>query len=135
MKDVFLDLLLIVATLSALAVLALPIFFVYLFISRTLYERKMVRKADEVRLREATILRLELDDHGLAGHVVDLLSGAITDLDQGDHVAAQKKLAALTGAQGYSKVASEVVEEEAPLVQLPVIMPIPARERGQDANL
>lgn len=134
MKDVFLDILLGMAMVSALAVASLPAFGVYWFISKLCYERKMVRKADELRLLEAAVLRLDLDDHGLAGLLMKLDSGEIKDLDQGDHVAAQKKLAALTGAQGYSKVASEVVEEEAPLVQIPDIVPVPLG-KPKDADL
>ena len=132
--DTFWDLFFFIGQVSLLAVAAVPLFLVILGIYLVIYRKWRVWQADQVKLREATFLRLELDAHGLGGHVVDLLSGAITDLDQGPHVAAQKKLASLTGAQGYSAVATQVVEDEAPMVRIPPITLVPAQQdnKGDD---
>jgi hypothetical protein len=66
---------------------------------------------------------------------VNLITGELHCLDDGEWVPAAHKLASLTGAQGYSAVASEVVEEEAPMVQLPALVSTRDLQAPKDADL
>ena len=125
-----------IGKVSLLAVAAFPLFLVGLAIYVIVYRKWRVWQADELTRLEAAWLQLSMDPHGLTGTAINLLTGAIHDMDNSEWAAAAHKLAALSGAQGYSRVASEVVEEEAPMVELPSILPMPTQGGyNKDADL
>jgi len=130
----FWDIFLFIGKISLLAVASVPLLLVLLGIYLIVYRKWRVWQADQVALLREMWYQLPMDPHGLTGTTIHLLTGAIHDMDQGEWADAAHKLAALSGAQGYSAVATQVVEEEAPMVQLPSIMPIP-QHSGKDADL
>jgi hypothetical protein len=133
--DTFWTIFFFIGKVSLLAAAAFPLFLVGLAIYVIIYRKWRVWQADElVRLGEMW-RQLPLDSHGLTGVYVHLLTGAIHDMDQGDWADAAHKLAALSGAQGYSAVATQVVEEEAPMVQLPSMISTQDLQGPKDADL
>jgi len=125
MDSTFWTIFLFIGKISLLAVALFPLFLVGLAIYIIVYRKWRVWQADEiVRLREMWY-QLPMDSHGLTGTTIHLLTGAIHDMDQGEWADAAHKLAALSGAHGHSATATKVVEEEAPMVQLPSITPMP----------
>jgi len=131
----FWDIFLFIGKISLLAMASFPLFLVGLIIYVIVYRKWRVWQADQVALLREMWYQLPMDPHGLTGTTIHLRTGAIHDMDQGEWADAAHKLAALSGAQGYSAVATQVVEEEAPLVQLPSIMPIPRQDSRKDADL
>jgi len=112
-----------------------PVFLVGLAVYRLVYRQWRIWQADQVTLEEKMLIRLQLDSHALGGYVFDLRTREFTDLDTGEHVAKQKIIAALTGASGYSAVAQQVVDENAPMVELPAMMPMPEPRSREGMDL
>lgn len=136
--DTFWTIFFFIGKVSLLALAAFPLFLVGLAVYKIYYRQKRVQQADEVILLREAWHQFSMDPHGLSGVVVNLLEdevGKLYCLDNGEWVPAAHKLAALSGAQGYSAVATQVVEEEAPMVQLPSLVSTHDLQAPKDADL
>ena len=112
-----------------------PVFLVGLFIYRRIYQQWRVWQADQIKLEQAMHVRLELDNHALGGYVLNLRTGQFTDLDTGEQVSKQKVIAALTGASFGAPIAQQVVDDGAPVVELPSLVPVQQVERKENLDL
>lgn len=131
--DVFWTIFWLIGKVSLLAVAAFPLFLVGYGIYLIAYRQLRVQQADQVRLQEARLVRLERDDHGLGGFVISLPSGEMIDLDK--DMTEQLIISALTGAQFGAPIAAKAVEGNAPIVELPAMAMIPTQQQGGEVDL
>ena len=130
--DVFWTIFWLIGKVSLLAVAAFPLFLVGYGIYLIAYRQLRVQQADQVRLQEARLVRLERDDHGLGGFVISLPSGEMIDLDK--DMTEQLIISALTGAQFGAPIAAKAVEGNAPIVELPAMAMIPTQQQGGEVD-